>query len=448
MRAKLKFTKKVFDMHHDRAIYFDDEDKRPCCILHKGAVTSSVLGKIVADNPGFSFEKVKMVEIGPKIFSIDMAALDSFVNLQRVEVRNKEDNSRKEFLRYALYGFEELFEEDKSEEPYKTIWMRIAKPFCLSEAINDQIDLNIHDLTDGRRYGNVYSENNKGALKEYLSQISRFSSCYRPFLTDGDIHNKVLLYQIPVFLVDSSMDGKNIPIPGKDASIQVPNCKTSNSTSLSEILENFDIDKWLKGNIEIKNNISINDPLGLYVSDGNTDAFGGPRRIFIWMDKMIDSAKNNNQNAISLFHEVFCHEMAHALMDVGLYGLKREFTSNDPVYTIFEEAYAESIALQVLELSGQTITPFIEDSVTNAGSGYASGWELYKHNSCNLDQWIATKMLFNNNIAKLIVDSWKKYYNKCSFVIAPTCYRCENGKIEVRGENNNWQTLDVAKLKK
>lgn len=414
MIAKLKLTKKVIDDNKNLgSISFDVEKDFP-----NGWVTSSELDRY-KDNHNEKFEEVQRIEIKSEISHIEYWALDRFKNLEEIEF------DKEELLTYAMYGFKVLFE--KTHDKPK-IWKRIAKPFKLSQ-VADKSDAtaNIIDLTRGR-YSNLYPGDNSRdeSFNKYLSQISRFSSCYAPFLTNGNsIKDKLdkikeKLCDMPVYLVESSMSGTEIIDPITNDSIFVPDY-----IKVPNIPVNLDINTWKSQktdgikNVETNYN-QINDFLGLYVPVSN----GGPK-IFIWMDRIYNTAKEDN--ATLLFHEVFCHEMAHALMDVELCGLKHndKFTySDDWVYLIFEEAYAESIALQVLELSGQTITPFIEDFIRNSGSGYASGWELYKHNSCNLDQWIAIKMLFNNNIAKLIADSWEIYYKNNRIVIAPTCYRC------------------------
>lgn len=446
MRAKLRLTKKVMDdILNPPEICFYADSKSIDQEFPNGLVTSSELDRYEG-----KFEEVKRIEIKSGISQIDCWTLDRLRNLEEIEF------VKEELLTHAMYGFKVLFEKTQDDPK---IWKRIAKPFKLSRATKDEAK--IIDLTGGK-YRDLYDPDDNSrdeSFNKYLSQISRFSSCYKPFLTKGNSIKKIKekLYDIPVYLVESSMSGTEKIDPVTNDSIFVPNY-----IKVPNIPVNLDIKTWKSQKIdgikidEIKNvetNYNqINDFLGLYVSVSN----GGPR-IFIWMDRIYNTAKEDTKsgdvtaNAILLFHKVFCHEMAHALMDVELCGLKHndKFTySDDWVYMIFEEAYANSIALQVLKKSKKRITPFIEDSVTNAGPGYASGWALYKHNSCNLDQWIAIKMLFNNYIANLIEDSWNIYYENNRIVIAPTYYRCENGKIEVRDKNNNWQTLDVAKLKK
>lgn len=191
--------------------------------------------------------------------------------------------------------------------------------------------------------------------------------------------------------------------------------------------------------------------LGVYVSYGNDKLI--PRRIFIWMDKIKAAAEGRTitgedkaENAVSLFHKVFCHEMAHALMDVELCGLKRkeEFTySNDYIYRIYEEAFANSIALQTLEESSIVISKFIERFVAGQGQGYSAGWDLYKRHSRNLDQWMAIKVLLNYDIACLIKDS---FYH----LTVPNVF--ENVRhanwIAVKNSSKKWCLIDAKKLKR
>ena len=180
----------------------------------------------------------------------------------------------------------------------------------------------IFDLTRGKYpsiYDNTYIGNEKVAR--------------RPMFFDEEYDTESLLSNVPVFLVESSMANENIDVPGCDCIVRVPCDKSVVVTD-----ENFDIDEWInskEGSCDkpikkrIGRSMSIVDLLGVYVYSDTNDLI--PRRIFIWVDKIMEYAENNTDktnylkqqvecNAKKLFYLVLYHELAHALMDVGLYG--------------------------------------------------------------------------------------------------------------------------------
>ena len=445
MAGKLSISKETIEknkLERDFDVTFRSKKVDTYHNFPKGKITNEELDDYAKINTDVSPSEIEEIEIGEKISSIDEFAFDRFVNIDKVVNKTGKDD----ILDDALYGFKVLFE--KSEKNQVGEWERITEPFEFPSYPAG--DLKIYDLMQGG-YSDMYSLETQVKFKDYVSRISHLSHYYAHIISDKNSLHKNLLKDIPVFLVDSSMGGKEINVPSTDYSIRVPN-EPIKSTKLPE---KFDIETWSKQMIEPVETDNVPEPepeptengyLGMYVSDGSKDTFGGPRRIFIWMDRIKESAKEDGKSkdieladAVSLFHAVFCHEMAHALMDVELYGLKHNDKfkyDSDVVYRIYEEAYAESIALQVLDESGKGITQIIKDSVMKGGNGYSSGWQLYKHKSCNLNQWLAIKILFNNNIARFIQDSFEIYFNGKNNVIAPSCYRCKNGKIEVRDGNN------------
>lgn len=327
--------------------------------------------------------------------------------------------------------------------------------------------MKIFDLTRGS-YKDLYNSKTDKIFEGYIAcmaENSRFNYFSRLFVS-SKVKFKSILLDIPVFLVDTSMSGECMPVPQSGLVINVPE---NNYVSMEEVsLSDFNIDAWLskkeglifKDNKVVEGNEKnskneIKDLLGVYVSYGNDKLI--PRRIFIWMDKIKAAAEgrtitgeDKTENAVSLFHKVFCHEMAHALMDVELCGLKRkeEFTySNDYIYRIYEEAFANSIALQTLEESGIVISKFIERFVAGQGQGYSAGWDLYRFRTSGLDQWMAIKVLFNYDVACFIKNSIKEY--RYNHLTVPEVFEnvSHANWIAVKNSSKKWCLIDAKKLK-
>lgn len=281
----------------------------------------------------------------------------------------------------------------------------------------------IFDLTRGK-YPSIYDNTYIGN-----EEVAR-----RRMFFDEEYDTESLLSNVPVFLVESSMANEYINVPGCECIIRVPSDKT-----ISVANGDFDIDEWVnskEGSCDkpikerIGRSMSIVDLLGVYVYSNVNDLI--PRRIFIWMDKIMEYAENNTNktnsskqqvecNAKELFYLVLYHELAHALMDVGLYGKvpAPNFSyANDYPYRFIEEAYANAIALEALLSQNTTFftsfqkvaQQFVVDFVKSQGAGYREGWDIYEERH-SLDgliiQWMYVKLLFNYDIACLLSEFWK-----------------------------------------
>lgn len=273
--------------------------------------------------------------------------------------------------------------------------------------------LKIFDLTRGK-YPQMYD-----GLQYDLSPMSSF---IHSFGGNPDVASR--LSDIPIFLVESTMEGEYISVPEEGCSVCVPPDKFS---SLSD--EKFDIDEWFRSKEDSVRNpnepisIVINDLLGVYIYNSNNRLM--PRKIFIWMDKIqkvVDektkAGQSRTNNAGALFDLVLYHELSHGLMDVELYGKvpASGFTYSDYVYRCIEEAYANAISLKTLENKDSYLLKnakvFIKDFVQNQGPGYEDGWDLYL-NDCvrakEVEQWMYAKVFFNYDVALEIRNFWKEY---------------------------------------
>lgn len=325
--------------------------------------------------------------------------------------------------------------------------------------------MKIFDLTRGK-FPKVFSPLDESFYTEQLKSISHLCSEFLSVFAKPNIDIGELLNGIPVFLVESSMADEYVAVPECQCLVRVP---ADNSCSLSD---DFDIDGWAnskEGNKDdprerTSKGVSITDLLGVYIFSNDKDII--PRRIFIWMDKIMAYAESNTRikddiikNSRALFNLVLYHEMAHALMDVELYGVhpSPNFSyANDYPYRFIEEAYANGIALKILMdnsgylTSGEKI--FIENFVKSQGEGYSEVWELYKHHHVdNINQWMGLKVLFNYEFARLLRDWWK--YRRFHDL---ECYEDvgHRGWIAVRDHSKKWGIIElpsqtmVARFKK
>ena len=317
------------------------------------------------------------------------------------------------------------------------------------------------DLTRGK-YPSIYDNTYIGN-----EEVAR-----RRMFFDEVYDTESLLSNIPVFLVESSMANEYINVPGCECIIRVPSDKT-----ISLANGDFDIDEWVnskEGSCDkpikerICRSMSIVDLLGVYVYSDTNDLI--PRRIFIWMDKIMEYAENNTNkrnyskqqvecNAKELFYLVLYHELAHALMDVGLYGKvpAPNFSyANDYPYRFIEEAYANAIALDAL-LSQNTTSltssekaaqQFVVDFVKSQGAGYREGWDIYEERN-SLDgliiQWMYVKLLFNYDVACLLRE---EFWNDRNF------YRVRyfesvgrKGWLVVQDRYKKWCMTDLSTAK-
>lgn len=316
----------------------------------------------------------------------------------------------------------------------------------------------IFDLTRGKYpsiYDNTYIGNEKVAR--------------RPMFFDEEYDTESLLSNVPVFLVESSMANENIDVPGFDCIVRVPCDKSVVVTD-----ENFDIDEWInskEGSCDkpikerIGRSMSIVDLLGVYVYSDTNDLI--PRRIFIWVDKIMEYAENNTDktnylkqqvecNAKKLFYLVLYHELAHALMDVGLYGKvpAPNFSyANDCPYRFIEEAYANAIALEALinttslTSSEKAAQRFVIKFVKSQGAGYREGWSIFVRRPLLhwLIQWMYVKLLFNYDIACLLREFWKDKHIFIPTDIFESVGR--KGWLVVQDRNKKWCMTDLSTAK-
>ena len=275
--------------------------------------------------------------------------------------------------------------------------------------------MKIFDLTRGK-YQKMYSSANDSFYADGVNKMSWFSYEFASlFAKKSKDDVAVLLNNIPVFLVETSMSEKEVFVPECQCSVLVP----PDNYPLLVPDEEFDIDKWIASKMEenpefpkeedYRKNHSfvIYDRLAVYIYD----QFIIPRRIFIWMDKIKYCAEKYtkdkadiNDNARALFDLVLFHEMSHALMDVQMYGQlpAHSFSyASDYPYRFIEEAYADCVAWAIL-MNALTSKQkkFLENFVYNKGQECI----------CNLSQWLGIKILFNHIINNM--QNFKVYWDK------------------------------------
>ena len=297
-----------------------------------------------------------------------------------------------------------------------------------------KIDLNrvkIFDLTRGK-FPKIFYTSDEPYYAEQIKNVSLFCSEFqKQFVGSNSVDINKLLNDIPIFVVESSMADEYIGVPGWQCSVRVPVDKYAAFGNMD-----FDIDKWVQSKDDSKEKkedprertskgFEISDLLGVYIYSNEHDVI--PRRIFIWIDKILDYAEKNQRfkngsqtigNARALFELVLYHEMAHAMMDVELYGVypAPNFSyANDYPYRFFEEAYANGIALTILfsdKYIDSKTKSFIEEFVRDQGAGYSYGGVLYKEtngiSNDTISRWMGVKVLFNYEIAVLLKEWWQK----------------------------------------
>lgn len=300
-----------------------------------------------------------------------------------------------------------------------------------------------------------------------------------------DKNLSLILEDVPIFLVDSTMSNQMVDVPNMGVNILVPEDKYENKYSDLEdkSIENL-LDDWIKEkemgrprencsdkmedekeNNEIPRPIfdkdsdaninngssnndgsnsnnnavvtSISDLLGVYLSEPTKLI---PRKIFVWVDKVENCAKSNFNDSVALLENVILHELGHALFDVTLY---RSIPSNnfsyskDKLYCLIEEACANAFALNmqwnILQPTQQT---FIETFVKSQPSGYRDGWDIFKDNNLEsiIKSWLHIKVLFDfmchsySELKRFIVQKDYHYLEMaCQFDIELEC--CHNVEL-------------------
>lgn len=281
-----------------------------------------------------------------------------------------------------------------------------------AEDINET--LKIFDLTRGK-YPQMYDGHQ-------MYDLSPMSSFIHSFGGNSDVASR--LSDIPIFLVESTMEGEYISVPEEGCSVCVPPDKLCCPSC-----DDFNIGKWFQSKEDSvckpnePTSVVINDLLGVYKYDSHSGLM--PRKIFILMDKIqkvVDEKTKAGQskpsNAGALFDLVLYHELSHGLMDVELYGKipASGFTYSDYVYHCIEEAYANAISFKTLENKNSVLLKmakvFIKDFVQNQGPGYEAGWDLYSKDCVRakeVEQWMYAKVSFNYDVAREIRNFWEEY---------------------------------------
>ena len=279
--------------------------------------------------------------------------------------------------------------------------------------------LKIHDLTRGK-YKDVYDPSINSTYEKQVNEMSNLSSDFLSVFAKPNIDVNKQLINIPIFLVEKSMANDYIAVPGCQCSVRVPDDKLASFEKDGE----FDIEEWVESkNPEkedpqegVSGNINIMDMLGVYIYSNEQDVI--PRRIFIWIDKIQEETKKKskkkddiNKNAQALFELVLYHELAHALMDVTLYGVQPapnfSYAKDNP-YRFFEEAYADGIALKFMK----NCDSFIEDFVNECGKLLYEDEHIEKD---TISRWMNIKVFFDYNIAKILgklINAWESSLEK------------------------------------
>ena len=258
--------------------------------------------------------------------------------------------------------------------------------------------MKFYDLTRGEFF--LFKNLNDSDYVKQIDFMSGASLGFQKRNLQSIIDVSKLLNNIPVFLVKSSMAGEYVSVPGCQCIIYVPEDMSMEEEGI-----------W--------------DKLGLYVYSNENDVI--PRRIFIWIDKFWDYTGLFTDIEIiddaivwSLFELTLYHEMAHALMDVELYGVHPapNFSyAKDYPYRYIEEAFANFIALETLYDSYRSYHyplddeqkaqfAFIELFVKSQGPGYSDDWKLYQKGS-DITFWMEIKVKYDKQLASLIQEFMK-----------------------------------------
>ncbi len=321
--------------------------------------------------------------------------------------------------------------------------------------------MKIFDLIRGK-YPQMYDGSD--IFSQYEDQfemtIHACDSFQQLFQKRGCLHDvEDLLNTVPIFLVETSMASEYVAVPGTHCSIRVPEDRYCTPTEDSE----FDIDEWVNSKEGEKEkdprerrpqSLSILDLFGVYIFTNDDDLI--PRKIFVWMDKIMQYAEDNTKtgtqqigrNAAALFDLVVFHEIGHALMDVELYGThpSPNFSySNDYVYRFIEEAYANGIALSIAydNLKSQEQI-FIKNFVLGQGAGYDHGWDLRDYHF-KIDQWMSIKVLFNFDIACMLRDCCQNGHRE----LVPQCVESvgHDGWLALKDRHDKWGIIELPSQK-
>ncbi|MBO5817927.1 MAG: WG repeat-containing protein [Paludibacteraceae bacterium] len=308
--------------------------------------------------------------------------------------------------------------------------------------------MQIHDLTNGK-YANLTSLISGKHLDQLVMTNYRYTSLFnRNFLFNryylGTIEEKqmALLQEVPVFLVDRGMAGQFIQIPGTEVSMQIPldsfpqeyyevagdageEClrrlrHQNDDTCEGRECEPLPEDDSSPFKDEVPEYVTaIVDLLGVYVT---ARGLLMPERIFVWVDKVLECASYDQENAHALLEQVILHEYAHALLDVELYELRhtRYFSYEDYLYRYIEEACANAISLAYgMDSWSNKQQTFIENFVKRQPKEYAAGWDLCCNHRSYIDWfefWMQTKVHVGRKEVDILEYFWQHGQFKCGCV--------------------------------
>lgn len=262
------------------------------------------------------------------------------------------------------------------------------------------------DLTK-EDYGQLFSIDSCRKCEDRI-RWTHWTPCEFQDIFCGKYHDaEFLLHDMPVFILESSMAGSSVEVPGLKIKVPVPQCEPHSDAEEGPYLEQecepraeperdwiFENQRRDRGNSSVRTAArqTIVDPLGVYVYAGEYSPV--PRRIFIWADRIQKIAKGRS----ALFDLVLCHEFAHALMDVPLYNVMQDpdFRYSDPIYKFNEEAFANAFAYNAIKdsLSDQD-DRFIREFIKRQPSGYNSALEIMDFPFIDFGQWMSVKVLYS-----------------------------------------------------
>ena len=289
------------------------------------------------------------------------------------------------------------------------------------------------ELTD--KYSQAYENLDWYAYVDKFETIFNYNESFQEIFGKSLFDAAGFLEKIPIYLVDTKMSNTD-----QGDGVHVP----SDKRTVYSGQEEFDIDKWLKSkdgehpSTEEKSSRET-ELLAIYINDGSP-------RIFIWVDKIIDYQWPNNSEALFAF--ILFHELAHAMMDVTLYGVPsaKNFTERDVPYVFIEESFADALALKMVydtrcELEKDNIMKFIESQ----GAEYSKAVKRLWERDCLdlVSQWMAMKVLFDYDLAHLIHDFWKdKEFNKltCFLSVGHSQWFAKKTSL------NKWKLTDATSL--
>lgn len=260
---------------------------------------------------------------------------------------------------------------------------------------------------------------------------------------------QTIIQEVPIFLVDTDMSCKMVPVPGTETYVYVPEdewdgwLEEVNEESIEDWFSEMEQkmrerenerpeedDQTDKRNVKKKPTTVpshvIFDLLGVYHFSTENDLC--PRRIFVWVNK-IENLADTLSNAEALLQNVVLHELGHAMMDTTLYEVipSKYFSYKDVVYKYIEEAMANAFAL-MMDYDNYNPDPkkYIENFIKGQGFGYSEGWNIFEYDDdiygSIFNTWISIKMIFKLTLEQLH-DFWKmKDWKDLWYPKVDSCY--------------------------